>query len=44
MSENVNCPFCGNMVEKDAVRCPSCDAIFTEPKLSNIKFQDFVCF
>jgi len=44
MSEIVNCPFCGNMVEKDAVRCPSCDAIFTEPKLSNIKFQDFGVF
>ena len=44
MSEVVNCPFCGNMVEKDAIRCPSCDALFTEPKLPNVKFQDFGVF
>ena len=44
MSEQVNCPFCGNMVDKNALRCPSCDALFDEPKLPDIKFQEFRVF
>ncbi len=44
MSEQVNCPFCGNIVDKNAIKCPSCDALFDEPKLPNVKFQEFGSF
>lgn len=44
MSEKVNCPFCGNIVEKDAYRCSACGALFSEPELPNVKFQEFRIF
>ena len=44
MSEKVNCPFCGNIVESDAYKCPSCGSLFSEPKLPDVKFQEFRIF
>ena len=44
MSETVNCPFCGNTVEKDAYRCSSCGSLFADPELPNIKFKEFGTF
>ena len=44
MSEKVNCPFCGNIVESDAYKCQSCGSLFADPELPNIKFKDFAIF
>ena len=43
-NEKVNCPFCENMVDADAYRCSSCGALFAEPELPNVKFQEFRIF
>lgn len=44
MSEKINCPFCGNIIDSDAYKCPSCDSLFTDPELPNIKFKEFGTF
>ena len=44
MSEKVNCPFCGNIVETDLYRCPKCESLFKEPELPYIKFKEFRIF
>ena len=44
MSEKVNCPFCDNIINADAYRCSSCGALFSEPGLPNVKFQEFSVF
>ena len=44
MGEKINCPFCGNIIDSDAYKCPSCDSLFTEPELPNIKFKEFGTF
>ena len=44
MSEKVNCPFCGNIVEADLYRCPKCESLFKEPELPYIKFKEFRIF
>ncbi len=44
MSEKVNCPFCENIVDSDAYKCPHCGALFTEPQLPDVKFQEFSVF
>lgn len=44
MSEKVNCPFCNNLIDNDAYKCPNCDAIFKTPELPFVKFQDFRAF
>lgn len=44
MSEKINCPFCGNIIDSDAYKCPSCDSLFTEPELPNIRVKEFAKF
>ena len=44
MSEKVNCPFCGNIVDSDAYKCQSCGSLFEEPNLPGIKFKEFGTF
>ena len=44
MSEKVNCPFCNNVVEADAYKCPSCGSLFADPDLPNLKFKEFGTF
>ena len=44
MEEKVNCPFCGNIVNKDDIKCGSCGSLFVEPNLPNIKFNEFWIF
>lgn len=44
MSEKINCPFCGNIIETDANRCPSCNSLFAEPELNDIRFKEFGLF
>jgi hypothetical protein len=44
MSEKVNCPFCGNIVDSDAYKCESCGSLFEEPSLSSLKFKEFGTF
>ena len=44
MSEKVNCPFCGNIVEADSYKCISCGSLFEDPELPNIKFKEFGSF
>jgi len=44
MSEKVNCPFCGNIVDADAYKCQYCDSLFSDPELPNIKFKEFGTF
>ena len=44
MSEKVNCPFCGNIVESDAIKCSSCGSLFADPELPNLKFKEFATF
>ena len=26
MTEQINCPFCGNLIDRDAIKCENCDA------------------
>ncbi len=40
MPEEINCPFCGNMVAMDAIVCSNCGALFKEPELPNISFKE----
>ena len=40
MAEQINCPFCGNIIESDALRCENCGSLFKEPELPNIKFNE----
>lgn len=40
----INCPFCGNLIEVSAYKCPHCDALFAEPELPEIRFQAFAPF
>jgi len=44
MSEKVNCPFCGNIVEIDAYKCRSCGSLFADPELPGVKFKEFAVF
>ncbi len=44
MSEKINCPFCGNIIDSEAIRCPNCASLFKEPELPKIKFQNFGVF
>ena len=44
MSEKMNCPFCGCAIEPGIPSCPSCGSVFEEPKLPNIKCQEFGWF
>jgi hypothetical protein len=44
MSGKINCPFCGNIIEKDTIRCSKCGSLFSEPELPKIKFQEFRTF
>ena len=41
MSEKVNCPFCGNIVEANAYKCQTCGSLFEDPNLPDIKFKEF---
>ena len=41
MSEKVNCPFCGNIVNTNDYKCPSCGSLFEDPNLPDIKFKEF---
>ena len=40
MSEEISCPFCGNSIQSDALKCEECGALFKEPSLPNIKFKE----
>lgn len=40
MSEKINCPFCGSLIDINTIKCPSCDALFKEPDLPGIKFKE----
>ena len=40
MTEQINCPFCGNLINTDAIRCDNCNALFKEPELPGIKFKE----
>ena len=44
MSEKINCPFCGNLVELDAIKCDKCGALYKEPELPNFKFHELGSF
>lgn len=44
MSDRVNCPFCGNIVDSTAYKCPSCNSLFAEPELKGLRFRDFAPF
>ena len=44
MSEEINCPFCGNLIEVNAIKCPNCNALFKEPELPNIKFKELPAY
>ncbi len=44
MDEKVNCPFCGNIINKNEIRCEKCGSLFVEPDLPNIKFKEFWIF
>ena len=42
--EKINCPFCANVIDADAIKCEKCGSLFVEPELPNIKFKDFSIF
>ena len=44
MTEEINCPFCGNLIERNALECSECGALFKEPSLPNIGFNELIPF
>lgn len=42
--EKIQCPFCGNMIDKNVEECPYCNELFVEPNLPDIKFKEFRIF
>lgn len=44
MIENINCPFCGNIINKNDLKCPFCNELFEEPQLKSIKFKELGIF
>ena len=40
MCEKINCPFCGNLIDVNVIKCDNCGALFQEPNLPDIKFQE----
>ena len=44
MSEKINCPFCGNIIESTDYRCSACDSLFAEPELKTLRFKEFAPF
>lgn len=40
MTEKINCPFCDNQIDANAVKCEFCGALFKEPELPGIKFKE----
>lgn len=44
MSKEVNCPFCGAIVQEDEKKCPSCGSLFADPELVGLKFKEFGTF
>ena len=44
MSEKINCPFCGNIIETTDYRCSSCGSLFSEPELKGLRFKEFAPF
>lgn len=40
MTEQINCPFCGNLIDVNAIKCEYCNALFKEPELPKIKFKE----
>ncbi len=44
MSDDIACPFCGNIINKNAFRCEQCGALFREPFLPGLKFTELVPF
>ena len=36
MTEQINCPFCGNLIDRDAIKCENCDKpLFVEQQALN---------
>ena len=44
MTEQINCPLSGTFIERNAIKCKNCDALFKEPELPNIKFKELAPF
>ena len=44
MTEKISCPFCGNFIEVNAIKCSSCGALFQEPRLPGVKFKELAPF
>ena len=44
MIESINCPFCGNKIDKYSEKCPCCNALFEEPQIKSIKFKELGVF
>ena len=44
MSDTVNCPYCGELIEADVHKCPHCEELFKEPELPGVKFKEFRIF
>lgn len=42
--EKINCPFCGEMIDRDATKCTNCKSLFAEPELPGIRFKDIRVF
>ncbi len=40
MTEKINCPFCGNLINVDVIKCSNCGALFQEPCLPDVKFKE----
>lgn len=44
MLEKINCPFCDEKIDNDSLKCPNCNALFKEPVLKGISFNELVPF
>ncbi len=40
MAEKINCPFCGNLIDVNAIKCDNCGSLFQEPELPGLKFRE----
>lgn len=40
MTEKINCPFCGNLIDVDVIKCDHCGSLFQDPDLPGIKFKE----
>lgn len=44
LSNKVNCPYCGHLIDNDVEMCPNCNERFSEPHLDNFHMRSIESF